>query len=114
MFARKVAVNESEEEHQYSSTSKKLENKLIAYSTSLVPDLERELEKYKRLYDDALFALKDRDAEAKELTKNSSVTYKALLVVLQRLSETCLKLARYGSIPVLQTDNIYVLDYNPT
>ena len=46
--------------------------------------------------------------------KNSSVTHKALLILLQRLSENCLKLARYGSIPILQMDNIYVLDYDPT
>jgi hypothetical protein len=64
-FARKIIVNESEDEYQRSNASKKLEDKLYAYSTSLVPDLERELDKYRRLYDDAMYALKERDAEAK-------------------------------------------------
>ena len=74
-FARKVVMNESEEEYhqQRSNTSKKMEKKLLAYSTSLFPDLERELEKYKRLYDDSLFALKERDAEAKELQTDLTI-----------------------------------------
>lgn len=38
-----------------------------------MPDLERELEKYKRLYDDAMFALKERDAEAKELQTDFTI-----------------------------------------
>lgn len=38
-FARKVVVNESEDDQQRSNASKKLEKRLLAYSTSLVPDL---------------------------------------------------------------------------
>lgn len=49
-----------------------------------------------------------------EFLKNSSVTYRTLLVLLQRLSETCLKLAHYGSIPILQMDNIYIADFLPS
>ena len=45
--------------------------------------------------------------------RNSSVTHKTILIVLQLLSETCLKLARYGSIPILQMHNIYILGYDP-
>jgi hypothetical protein len=44
------------------SRNSRMETKLQAYEKSLIPDLEKELAKYRRLYDDALFALNEKTA----------------------------------------------------
>lgn len=56
---------------------------MFAYERSLVPDLERELGKYRRLYDDALYALNEKTAEAEELQTDLEIL-KGKYLSLQR------------------------------